>query len=535
MNIPWDAIVIGSGFGGAVTACRMAEGGMNVLVLERGRRWQAADYPRKPDDAWIWDQDNPQSLNGWIDLRITEKMWVAQGAGVGGGSLIYANVSVAAEPWVFDEGWPPEITYRVLEPYYEMVGRMLNVQPLPDNQLTERFKTMKEGAEKLGYGDRFRKLPLAVTFDPNYSYDRSDPTGNQHSEKRTNAQGQEQGTCVHCGNCDIGCQVKAKNTLDLNYIPWAEKHGAIVRPLHMVHAIEPDGGQYHVHFNRIQDGRLIPGRETAARVVVACGSLGSTELLLRCRDQYGFLPHLSKALGANWSSNGDFLTPALYKNRRISPTIGPTITCAIDFLDGSADGRKIFIEDGGFPNLLKDFLSGRRNGITGHYGPILRWLKHFLLVDDPGSEVMPWFGQSVDAADGTLYLGRAWYAPWRRKLKIGWDVAATRPTIDAMVNMHKRLSAATGGNPIVPFTWEDLGILITPHPLGGCGMGRSAHEGVVNHRGEVFGYPNLFVADGAIVPRALGLNPSRTIAALSERIADLIVREHGRNTSQRAS
>jgi cholesterol oxidase len=519
MQTNWDVIVIGSGFGGAVSACRLSEAGLKVLLLERGRRWQPRDYPRDPDDAWFWDDNRPQTHNGWIDLRIMDRMWVAQGAGVGGGSLIYANVSIEAEQRAFASGWPREITYGELKPYYERVAEMLNVQTLPENQLTERYKLMREAADKLGYGERFRPVQLAVTFSPEWNYDLPDPFNDCHSQTWTNPQGEQQGTCVHCGNCDIGCQVKARNTLDLNYIPRAEKHGAEVRPLHLVYNLSENDGRYVVHFNRIENGRLIRGHESAARVIVAAGSLGSTELLLRARDQYRTLPGISPFLGHNWSSNGDFMTPAIYRQRRISPTQGPTITCAIDFLDGAVGGRQFFVEDGGFPNLLRDYL---RSSPRWRHRKVARWLKHLTNVGDPVSDVMPWFGQSVDASDGRFYLGRAWYAPWLRKLKLDWDVARSEATINALVDMHKRLSQATGGAPQVPPTWEYLRMLITPHPLGGCGMGTTPGDGVVNHAGEVFGYPNLYVADGAIVPHALGLNPSRTIAALAERNAEHI-------------
>ena len=521
--ISYDVIVIGSGFGGAVTACRLAESGLKVLVLERGRRWETKDYPRDPDDAWLWDQDEPQDENGWIDLRVMDDMWVVQGAGVGGGSLIYANISVEAQPRAFVRGWPEEITYEELKPYYERVGQMLQVQRLPENQLTERYKLMKEAAEKLGYGERFRPLPLAVTFNPEYNYGLPDPFNDRHSKAWTNAQGQQQGTCVHCGNCDIGCQVKAKNTLDLNYIPWAEKHGADVRPLHMAYNISQDRSRYIVRFNRIRNGRLVPGFESAERVIVACGSLGSTELLLRARDQHRTLTAISPHLGRNWSSNGDFLTPAFYKQRRVSPSQGPTITCAIDFLDGAVDGRRFFVEDGGFPNLLRDYVQSRAHSPRRRHRVIVNWLKSLAATDDPFGHVMPWFGQSMDAGDGRLYLGRPWYAPWRRALKLDWDVTRSEPTIQAMIDMHERLSAATGGTPEVPPTWTLLKNLVTPHPLGGCNMGTTAANGVVDHRGQVFGYQGLYVADGAIVPRAIGLNPSRTIAALAERIAVKII------------
>ena len=137
--------------------------------------------------------------------------------------------------------------------------------------------------------------------------------------------------------------------------------------------------------------------------------------------------------------------------------------------------------------------------------------------------MMPWFGQAVDAADGELYLGRLWYAPWRRTLKMHWDYRASEATVNAMVDVHKQLSAATGGEPFVPPTWTLAHNLITPHPLGGCNMADSAAQGVVDGHGQVFGQQGLYVMDGAILPRAIGLNPSRTIAALAERGVERIV------------
>ncbi|HZF40122.1 MAG TPA: GMC family oxidoreductase [Blastocatellia bacterium] len=519
---------MGSGFGGAVTACRLAEKGAKVLILERGRRWEPRDYPRDLNDAWIYDPNEPHKRNGWLDFRFFNDMAVAMGAGVGGGSLIYANVSIEAKPWLFDKGWPQEITYEELIPYYNKAGKTLNVQTVPDHQLSRRSQLMKEGAENLGYGGRFRKLPLAVTFSDKWSPDLEDPYNDKHSEPhRPNAQGQMQGTCVHCGNCPIGCQVRAKNTLDLNYIPWAEKHGAEVRPLHLVRYIEPENGGYRVYFDRIVDGQLIPGSESATRVIVAAGSLGSTELLLRCRDQYKSLPNLSRFLGRNWSSNGDFLTPATYDNRKVSPTQGVTISCAIDFLNEDENTPQFFIEDGGAPNALRNYLKSAPPG--GPQIPLaraaLKTLVELMGSEDPFDNVMPWFAQGVDAADGRLYLGRPWYAFWRKKrLQMDWKIERSKPVITAIINMHKLLSAATGGRPQVPLFWTAFKNLVTPHPLGGCNMGVDATSGVVDHRGEVFGYPNLFVADGAIIPEAIGLNPSRTIAALAERIAALITR-----------
>jgi len=521
----FDVVIVGSGFGGAVAACRLSAAGRRVLVLERGRDWKPEDYPRDPTDAWIWDDDEPAARNGWIDFRYFGDMAVVQGAAVGGGSLIYANISVEAEPWVFDEGWPPEITYQTLAPHYATVGEMLGVHELPDNQLTERFKLMRDGANALGHGARHQKLPLAVTFSDAWHYGLDDPHNPAHSATWTNPHGKTQGTCIHCGNCDIGCEVGAKNTLDLNYLAAARNNGAEVRPLHIVRLVTPLDRGFRVGFERIEDGSLVAGDVTADKVILAAGSLGSTELLLRCRDEHRTLPNVSRRLGFGWSSNGDFLTPALYSDRTISPTRGPTISCAINFLDGSQGGQRFFVEDGGFPNVIGNTvgelaeIGGKAGGAIGKGFALLAALGR---NSDPLDNVMPWFGQAVDASNGRLHLGRSFFSR-RKKLDLDWDIADSEAAIQAMVDMHKRLSEATGGKPIEPPYWTWLKDLITPHPLGGCALGTDPDNGVVDFRGEVFGHPGLYVADSAIFPKAIGLNPSRTIAALAEHVAGHMV------------
>jgi cholesterol oxidase len=517
-----DTLVVGSGFGGAVTACRLAEAGDRVILLERGRRWDKGSYPRSAGDAWWWDQDNPARWNGWLDLRLFPHMAVAQGAAVGGGSLIYANISAVPPKHIFDVGWPPEITWAEMTPYYKTVGDFMHVQPVPDGQWPLRMLLMKEAADKISEGSRFRKLELAVSFDPDWRYGPGaiDPT---RSRRFVNAQGIEQGTCVHLGNCDIGCEVDAKNTLDRNYLAWAERKSADIRPLHLVNAIEPIKGGYRVRYDDLKDGERRPGSATARRVVVAAGSLNSTELLLRCRDEFRTLPKISARLGLNWSSNGDFLTPAIYSSRKLNPSQGPTITSAIDFLDRSQNDQTFWIQDGGFPNLVANWI---RAGESAHpeVKAFLQTMRGALEAHGPLENVMPWFAQGVDAADGTLRLRRRWWlaGPWR--LALDWQIERSRGVIEAIIAMHKRLSAATGGHPVVPPSWSLASYLITPHPLGGSNMGTSPDNGVVDHKGEVFGYRNLFVIDGAIVPEAVGVNPSRTIAALAERAAALMTK-----------
>jgi cholesterol oxidase len=524
----FDVIVIGSGFGGAITGCRLAEAGYKVLILERGRRWDKVNYPREPGDPWIWNDDRPEKHNGWADLRVFPNMSVIQGAGVGGGSLIYANISAEAHRNIFQRGWPAEITYDELKPHYDRVAAFMNVQKIPVNQLNERTRLMKEAAEKIGHGDRFKLVELAVSFDPTLSFDPNNPLDPSQSRRFTNAQGVEQGYCIHVGSCDVGCPVDAKNTLDRNYLPWAERHGAEVRPLHLVTNIEPVDGGYKVYCDELKSGDRIERSETARIVILAAGSLGSTELLMRCRDEKRSLPNVSDQLGRGWSSNGDFLTPAFYRDRDISPTKGITISSAIDFLDGSQNGQVFWVEDGGIPDMLGFYMDGMNgkfpSGLRIDF--LINFIQKSLQRRNAFKHLMPWFAQGVDGGDGRLSLKRRWWWPFgRRRLHLSWDVDNTVPVINEIINMHKRLSEATGGRVIVPPTWTLSKDLITPHPLGGCKLGSSPADGVVNHLGEVFGHRNLYVADGAIIPTPLGVNPSRTIGALAERIAQNIKAE----------
>src|SRR5262245_40574441 len=316
----YDAIVVGSGFGGAVVACRLAEKGLRVLVLERGRRWKSkhftgegTSFPRRPEDPFLWREDKPASDNGWFDIRLFKRMVVVTAAGVGGGSLAYSNVSVEAAESAFREGWPREIRFDELKDHYAAVGGMLDVQTVPENQLTERFKLVREAAAETGYSRFFRSMPLAVTFDADYVPEPNpggQPRTVERSKRFTNPFGVEQGRCVHLGTCNIGCDAMARNSLDVNYLARAQARGAEVRPLHLVRRLDPSGNGYRVTFDRVlpDERRLLCGATTARIVVLAAGSLGSTELLLRCRDEFKTLPRLSRFLGHHWASNANFLT-----------------------------------------------------------------------------------------------------------------------------------------------------------------------------------------------------------------------------------
>lgn len=392
-------------------------------------------YPRKPGDAWWWDPDRPEERNGWIDLRIFRHMAVAQGAAVGGGSHIYANISTLPHPDIFARGWPPEITWDGLQPHYAKVAEVMAVRPVPPNQWPPRMKLMQEAAAKIGAADRFRPLELAVSFDDQLDPSKPEALTPAASRRFVNAQGIEQGYCVHLGNCDIGFEVDARNTLDRNYLALAERHGTEIRPLHLVRVIEPIAGGYHVHFDCLESGQRLPGSETAGKVIVAAGSLNSTELMLRCRDVSKTLPNLSDFLGRNWSSNGDFLTPAFYTDREPTPWLGPTITSTIDFLDRSDAGQSFWIEDGGFPNLLRDMLAEETSAHPG-LSAVLDTFRKATGDLGPLQRVMPWFAQGVDAGNGTLRLRHKWWLFGEQILDLDWDIARSEPLVEAIVAMH---------------------------------------------------------------------------------------------------
>ena len=239
---------------------------------------------------------------------------------------------------------------------------------------------------------------------------------------------------------------------------------------------------------------------------------------MRSRDVFDALDRVSDRLGRGWSPNGDFLTLAIHRDRPVSPMRGPTVAGAISFLDGSIGDRKFFVEDGGFPEVIGDIVRevARRDPLLSSsvaaFGKLLG-------VQAPLDCIMPWFGQAMDASDGTLRLRRRNAQTGHWTLDLDWNPEASRPVLDALAAVHRELGRVTGGTPDVPPGWTLAKYLISPHPLGGARMADSAAEGVVDQRGEVFGHPGLFVVDGAAIPRPIGLNPSRTIAAVAEWIA----------------
>jgi cholesterol oxidase len=560
MSEQLEVVVIGSGFGGAVLACRSSQRwpGGRVLVIERGRRYPRGSFARTPVEMKdsFWNVDGQRrgasythpDQRGVFDVRSFRRMDVVQAAGFGGGSLLYANVILEPPDAVFgDDRWPHTCTRSTMNPYYDTVRTVLGARPVPAPSTPERriprMELFEDVAGKLRRTSR--KLDIAVFFGPDH--DLPLPMG----AIATNAYGAEQTSCTYCGECDIGCNVHAKNTLDLNYLYAAEHHhGAEIATESLVELVVPldasggdDASQDGSFGFRVQYRRLDDAASTsvfAKRVVVSAGSLGSTELLLRCRDVHKTLPRVGARLGEQYSGNGDFLSLIAGADVPTHPEKGPVITQAIDFnlFDNHDPDRAFILQDAGYPNEYAWYVEGVKPLLLKVRG-LGRAIVHtvarmsqgraggrvgYRLRDTLGGSITDRSAallcMGLDRATGRMVLDRNGW------VRVRWPQRANRKLYRGIRDAAKSFGHAVGAEIIVsaPNWWLPIRKNITVHSLGGCVLGSSDLDGVVSsdpvHFGQVFGYRGLYVADGSIVPLALGANPSLTIAALAERVAE---------------
>jgi cholesterol oxidase len=517
MQPRYDALVIGTGFGGAVAACRLSQAGQKVGVLERGRRYPLGGFPRNwhnPLDGWLWSEQQ-----GLFDVKPFEQMMVVQGAGYGGGSLIYANVHLRPTPSVFESGWPAIYSRAMLDPYYDLAAYMLDIRPITAGErgAPPKATAMLRAMESIGRAAQF--------CYPNIAVDLSDP-----DKPHLNKFGVEQFGCRYCGECDIGCNYHAKNTLDLNYLAIAERHGADVTVQCEAVRIEPSSSGYRVNFiNHGEGGKQ--GETEAARVFVCCGAVNTTELMLRCRDEYKTLPKLSDWLGRSYSGNGDFLAFAFDTAGEVKPCEGPTITTGTVF-DSSHQGVRTWfiLEEGGYPKevagivqllnpkgeLLKHEAFSTFGGLRGKLLEAARGQS-----GNGGSDnTMVFLAMGRDTASGIIELH-----PITHALKIRWDTEANLPLYSMESRLIADVAKALGGKPAENPFWHVLHVPITVHNLGGCVMADSRNGGVTDPNGEVYGYPGLYIFDGSILPAATGVNPSHTITAVAERNIEAAIRK----------
>jgi len=561
----FDVVVVGSGFGASVTAYRLAEAGQRVCVLERGRPYPPGSFPRDPRGLArnLWDPGS--GLHGIFDIWAFRGIESVVSSGLGGGSLIYANVLIRKdEHWFVDEPlpgggherWP--IDRALLDPHYDAVGKMLDAQRYPFDTApyrdTPKTVALREAASTLGLD---WMLPeLAISFRGRSG--EAPVPGVALHEDRPNLHGRPRETCRLCGECDVGCNYGAKNTLDYTYLSRAKDHGAEIRTLSEVRRLQPIDGPgggpsgYRVTYvthqpdedrSPVPSGALPTATVKARRVVLGAGTFGTTYLLLRNRSAF---PRISRALGTRFSGNGDLLTAIVDAHHRVAghslprhvdPSIGPVITSAIrvaDSHDGTgAGGRGFYVEDGGAPaflawvaesagalglvgraavfaarRIMADLSGNPRRNISGHVSKLLGGG----LVS---SRALPMLAMGRDIPDGVMRLRGG-------GLDVDWDTRTSEAYFDRVEATMSAIASALEGRLANTPLWLFKRV-ITVHALGGAPMASSDQTGVIDSGGEVFHYPGLYVVDGAAMPGPVGPNPSFTIAAFADHVADGIL------------
>jgi cholesterol oxidase len=547
----YEVVVIGSGYGGSISASRLARAGLQVCLLEKGKEFQPGEYPDSLGEAEGEMQLNTDGrrarTNGLYDFHVSEDISVFKGCGLGGTSLVNAGVSIEPEDRVLQDGrWPAEIRNdpASLRQGYSLARQMLAPAPYPE--ATEGYpelakaRAMKRAAEKMNYPFRYADINVSFTDGVNKA-------GIAHKK------------CTNCGDCVTGCNHGAKNTLIMNYLPDAYNHGAEIFCNVGVEYVEPSSGGWLVHFNVYGSDRdkfeAPPMFVRAETVIVSGGTLGSTEILLRSREK-GL--DVSGALGHHFTGNGDVLgfsynckddingigLGKCWNDSRYKP-VGPCITGIIDMRNQPVLTDGMTFEEGSIPAPIatvvnmamaplaqfsgalpaKETERARLSGMMeeaesllgGPYRGAIRKMQTYLVM-------------THDDGNGKLELKND-------RLDISWPDVGKQPVFEQVRKAMLSSNEALQGVFVRNVVWNKLFNyeLITVHPLGGCCMADDAARGVTDHSGNVFRgdsgtatFQGLYVLDGSIVPLPLGTNPLFTISALSERACRLIASRLGR-------
>jgi cholesterol oxidase len=506
----YDAVIVGSGFGGSINSLRLAQAGRSVLVLERGGRYKPGEFPRDVSDVdkVFWRYPRRTESRGLYEVRFFSGIAAVVASGVGGGSLIYANIHIRPDPVVFDDPrWPRSVNRESLDPYYDKVAAMLGVAPLPADIKLAKRDMYREAAVRAG----------REVFDPDQAVSWKEP-------------GYGRQACQLVTECEFGCPHGAKNTLDFNYLAQAERSGARLRPGCYVTHVEPHASGYRVHYTDVASGAS--ASITGRRVVLSAGTLGTNEILLRCRHVYRTLPDLSRKLGDGYSGNGDFLGSIQNSRTDLEPWKGPDVTSVIRYFESAP---RFTMAAPTFNRAVMTVLASRRQGggrllkvLSPLLWPLMEWIIPWAFrsgyltkparsrAGDP-ARMTNLFAIGRDNANGRVRLKRG-------RLDIEWDYAReNRELTQKMLAAMQEVADVYGGTFAPLITWNIFNRIITVHSLGGCHLSDSPQVGVVSTHGEVHGYPGLFVADGSVIPSSIGFHPVMTISAVSERIAEAVV------------
>jgi cholesterol oxidase len=524
----FDYVIIGSGFGGAVSALRLVERGYSVAVLEMGKRWRKEDFPRTNWNLWKHFWRPALGMYGILQMTMTRDAFFLHGAGVGGGSLVYANTLLVPSDEAFrDPRWVGQDWRATLRPHYATAMRMLGAT---ESQVVgESDRMLAEVAADLGRGDTWKRHTVGVYF--------GEP-GKEVPDPFFDGAGPPRTGCTLCGGCMVGCRVGAKNTLDQNYLYLAERRGVVivpetraidVRPLEQplgdpaaAPLAEPDGSHgYRITVER-STGLLHRRRSITARgVVVSAGSYGTAELLMRCKAR-GSLPRLSETIGTYVRTNSEALLGVRARSRNVDHSRGIAIT------SGVLVDEHTHVEVVRYPRgsdaiaLLTTVLTG-----AGRAPRWLHWLGAILRAPLRALRLLVPFGFAVRSAillvmqpvDSHLRyrLRRRWWWPFSRKLDSAKGSGPRAPVYLPIANeVAQRLAKKMDGDPQSGLIEVLTNKATTAHILGGCPIGATREDGVVDTHARVFGYERLYIVDGSIIPANLGVNPSLTITAMAE-------------------
>ena len=513
----YDFVIIGSGFGGSVTAMRLAQKGYRIAVLETGKRLRPADFPNSnrnlPRYFWL------PMLRWFGPQRITflKGVSVLHGTGVGGGSLVYAATLLKPDASVLrSTEWPAGVDWeKELDGPYREASRMLGVTENPFIEDSDR--ALAGVARRMGVGDTFHPTRVGIHFGAETA----------HPDPYFAGEGPDRHGCRGCGGCMIGCRFGAKNSLDHNYLYFAEKSGTRVIPETSARAITPlSGGGYTVTTVRSTSWLRRAGPIFRTRnVVLAAGVLGSIELLLRNRDELRTLPQISPRLGTGVRTNGESLLAVTSFDERRDFSKGIAIGASFHPDADTKIEACRYPSGSGTMRFMGVPLTGPGNAITRPLRMLGLWLVRFprpvraLFRRDWARHTVILLVMQTLNHTIRLGLGRTWLSFFRRELAVPPGTTRLPSYLPVAQDAARAFATEIDGEPQNVFTEVIFRTPATAHILGGCAMGRDASEGVVSLRHEVFGHPGLFVCDGSTVPANLGVNPSLTISAIAERFA----------------
>jgi cholesterol oxidase len=527
----FDFVVIGSGFGGSISAMRLTEKGYDVLLLERGKRFEDKDFAKSDWNLWKHQWIPALRCFGIWQNTLLNGIMILHGSGVGGGSLVYANVLMEPDDKLFSApAWSHLADWKsLLRPHYDTAKRMLGVTSNPRFwPADDALKAVSTGLQR---DDTFRETKVGVFFN-------EEKPGESVSDPYFNGEGPERCGCTHCGACMVGCRENAKNTLVKNYLFFAEKWGAAVQPEATVTDIlplsgdRPDGARFEALYRKTTSwprGSL--KRVKARNVIVSAGAVNTNRLLLKCRDITKSLPKLSPKLGDNIRTNSESLTGAVSRDKSRDHSKGIAIGSIFNADETTQmEAVRFPAGSGAMLALLAAPL------IQPHQKRAIRFVETlFLMVRRPvdflRSKI---FGDlaarttvilTMQTQDNLMRvrLGRNPFTLFRKDLVCERD---KQNPVEADLEIAHRathlLAGEINGIPQGMVNQSLLNIPGTAHFMGGVPFGRNAEDGVISLDCEAHHYPGLYVVDGSIMPANPGINPTLTIAALAEYAMDRI-------------